>query len=321
MGKLYKFNDIFKETIWGGARILSYKGLPADDRKIGESWELSGVTGCESVVCGGDYDGYTLSQLLEAEGARLLGAENYARFGNKFPLLIKFIDASQPLSVQVHPNDQLAMERHGCSGKTEMWYVVQHDEGAYLLDGFRKEVTPEEYERSVEENNLPDVLRRCEVKDGEVYFLPAGRVHSIGPGCFICEIQQTCDITYRIYDYGRLDANGQPRQLHVKEAEEAIDFTVNDEDFLYDVKENEPVELVSAPCFTTSLYRLTEPMTCDYSELDSFVTLVCTKGQCRIVCDGESVTLHEGATLLVAATAETVVLQPEGDCDILETYV
>ena len=321
MGKLYKFNHIFKETIWGGTRILPYKGLPADDRKIGESWELSGVPGSESIVWGGEYDGYTLSQLVDAEQSALVGEENYARFGNQFPLLIKFIDASQPLSLQVHPDDALANERHACPGKNEMWYVVSHEPGASLINGFKEEITFEEYERRVSEQSLPEVMHRCEVRTGDVFYLPAGRVHGIGAGCFICEIQQTSDITYRIYDYGRMDAAGQPRQLHIDEAKAAINFTPNHDGQIPQAIENEPVELVNTPYFCTSIYRLTEPMTCDYSELDSFVVLICTKGKCSVTCSGETVMLHEGNTLLVAATAETVALQPDGECDILETYV
>ena len=224
--KLFRFADIFKETLWGGHRILPFKGLPADRRTIGESWELSGIAGHESVVEGGAYAGLTLTQLAEKGGAALLGAENFRRFGVKFPLLVKFIDAAQPLSVQVHPNDELAQRRHGCAGKTEMWYVVDSAPGAYLLDGFNRAVTPDEYAARVAGQTLPEVLKRYDVHRGEVYYLPAGRVHSIGPGCFICEIQQSSDVTYRIYDFGRVDSEGRPRQLHVEEAKEAIDYAV-----------------------------------------------------------------------------------------------
>lgn len=318
---LFRFTDIFKETLWGGHRILPYKGLRADETSIGESWELSGMSGNESVVQGGTYDGLTLTQLIEEGGSDLLGKDNYARFGKKFPLLIKFIDAAQPLSVQVHPNDELAMRRHGCPGKTEMWYVVDAAPGAYLLDGFSRQVTPDEYAARVADQTLPEVLRRYEVKAGDVYYLPAGRVHSIGTGCFICEIQQSSDVTYRIYDFGRTDSQGRPRQLHVEEAKEAIDYAVAAAEESLSVVENEPVELVHSPFFTTSVYRLTEPMECDYSELDSFVILICTEGTCRVACGGESVVLTAGHTLLVAAAAEGVNLTPEGQATMLESYV
>ena len=318
---LFRFTDIFKETLWGGRRILPYKGFAVDKTLIGESWELSGIPGSESVVQGGAYDGLTLTQLVEEGGAALVGGENYARFGTKFPLLVKFIDAAQPLSVQVHPNDELALRRHGCPGKTEMWYVVDAAPGAYLLDGFSRRVTPDEYAARVADQTLPEVLRRYEVRPGDVYYLPAGRVHSIGAGCFICEIQQSSDVTYRIYDFGRTDSQGRPRQLHVEEAKEAIDYAVVPPEERRPVREDEPAELVRSPFFTTSAYRLTETMECDYSELDSFVILICTEGTCRVACGGESVTLTAGHTLLVAAEAEGVTLTPEGRATVLESYV
>ncbi len=319
--KLFRFTDLFKETLWGGHRILPFKGLEADDRLIGESWELSGIPGDESVVQGGAYDGMTLTQLVEEGGSALLGEENFSRFGTRFPLLVKFIDAAQPLSVQVHPDDELAEKRHHCPGKTEMWYIVDGAEGAYLLDGFSRQVTPDEYAARVADNTLPEVLRRYEVCPGDVYYLPAGRVHSIGTGCFICEIQQSSDVTYRIYDFGRTDSEGRPRQLHVEEAKDAIDYSVTEPEVRCDIEENVPVELVKSSFFTTGVYRLTEPMTCDYSELDSFVILICTEGTCRVSCAGEETVLTAGHTLLVSAEAESVTLVPEGAATVLESYV
>lgn len=319
--KIFVFTDHFKETLWGGHRILPFKGLPADERLVGESWELSGISGHESVVKNGEYAGLTLTELVGKEKEALLGKDNYERFGNEFPLLVKFIDASQPLSVQVHPDDRLAQERHGCPGKTEMWYVADCAEGAYLLDGFNREVTADEYAARVSDCTLSDVLRRYEVQKGDVFYLPAGRVHSIGSGCFICEIQQSCDVTYRIYDFGRTDSEGNPRQLHVEEAREAIDYTVTEPEKRPEIIADEPKTLVQSPYFTTSIYRLTEPMTCDYSELDSFVILICTAGACRVVCGDEGHLLTAGHTLLVAAEAEGVHLIPEEGADILEAYV
>ncbi|MCD8318822.1 MAG: class I mannose-6-phosphate isomerase [Paraprevotella sp.] len=319
--KLFRFTEIFKETLWGGHRILSFKGLDADSRLIGESWELSGMPGHLSVVKGGDSDGLTLAQLIEKEGTALVGEENFARFGTDFPLLIKFIDAAQPLSVQVHPNDELARRRHGCPGKTEMWYVGDCDPDAYLLDGFNRVVTADEYAARVADQTLPEVLRRYDVRRGDVYYLPAGRVHSIGSGCFICEILQSSDVTYRIYDFGRVDREGHPRQLHVEEAKEAIDFTVSAPEVRREVVDNMPTELVRIPYFTTGVYRLTEPMTCDYSELDSFVILICTEGVCHVSCGEEEELLTAGHTLLLAAEADTVRLTPEGKTIILESYV
>lgn len=319
--KLFRFTDIFKETIWGGHRILPFKGLEPDGRFIGESWELSGIAGSESVVVGGAYDGLTLTRLVEEGQSALLGRDNFSRFGTKFPLLVKFIDAAQPLSVQVHPNDELALRRHGCPGKTEMWYVVDCAPGAYLLDGFNRAVTADEYAARVADHTLPEVLRRYEVRPGDVYYLPAGRVHSIGTGCFICEIQQSSDVTYRIYDFGRTDANGKPRQLHVEEACDAIDYTLTAPEQRRDIVPDVPSELVSSPFFTTTAYRLTEPLMCDYTELDSFVILICTAGRCRVECDGEETLLTAGHTLLVAAEAAQVRLEPQGEATVLESYV
>lgn len=319
--KLFHFAEIYKETIWGGRHILAFKGLSSDGRNIGESWELSGIPGCETVVSGGEYDGLTLTQLIEQEKGALVGEENYRRYGAKFPLLIKFIDANQPLSVQVHPNDELAMKRHGCMGKSEMWYIMGHEPNASLYSGFNHKITREEYARRVDEQTLTEVLRYYEVKKGDVFYLPAGRVHSIGKGCFICEIQQSCDLTYRIYDFGRLDANGCPRQLHVEQAKDAIDFDEVLDETRPEYVDNEPVGLIDSPYFTCGFYRLTEPMICDYSELDSFVILVCTSGACKVICDGEETMLTTGHTVLVAAASENVTLVPEGKCELLETYV
>lgn len=320
--KLFRFTDIFKETLWGGQRILPFKGLAADGRPVGESWELSGIPGHESVVKGGAYDGLTLTQLAAEGGSVLLGADNFSRFGTDFPLLVKFIDAAQPLSVQVHPDDGLARRRHGCPGKTEMWYVVDCDPGAYLFDGFSRTVTADEYAARVAGQTLPEVLRRYEVRPGDVYYLPAGRVHSIGRGCFICEIQQSSDVTYRIYDFGRLDAAGRPRQLHVEEAREAIDYAVAAPERRRDIVPDRPVELVKSRFFTTTAYRLTQPMACDYAARDSFIILVCTAGCCRVACGAEETLLTAGHTLLVAAEAGRVVLEPQGGGTmLLESFV
>ena len=208
-----KFQPILKSTIWGGEKIIPFKHLDCQQAQVGESWEISDIPGDESVVANGADAGKNLTQMVNEYKGALVGEANYTRFNGKFPLLIKFIDAAQPLSVQVHPDDELAQRRHGCPGKTEMWYVVDGAPGAYLLDGFSRQVTADEYAARVADQTLPEVLRRYDVRPGDVYYLPAGRVHSIGTGCFICEIQQSSDVTYRIYDFGRVDSEGRPRQL------------------------------------------------------------------------------------------------------------
>ena len=207
---MYKFQPILKSMLWGGDKIAPYKQIETSQQQVGESWELSGVKGNESVVAEGPEAGTTLPELIARHGAQLLGAKNFERFGEEFPLLIKFIDARQDLSIQVHPNDELAWERHQSKGKTEMWYVVAADKGAHLRSGFSKQVTPAEYAASVADNTITDILADYEIHPGDVFFLPAGRVHSIGAGSFIAEIQQTSDLTYRIYDFNRRDANCTP---------------------------------------------------------------------------------------------------------------
>ncbi len=318
---LFRFTDIFKETLWGGRRILPFKGLAADDRPIGESWELSGIPGSESVVAGGAYDGMTLTRLAEAGGRALSGAHNFERFGTRFPLLVKFIDAALPLSVQVHPGDELSMRRHGCPGKSEVWYVMDAAPGSCLLNGFKRQVTEEEYAERVAADTLPEVLRHCAARRGDVHYLPAGRVHSIGAGCFICEIQQSSDVTYRIYDFGRVGSDGRPRRLHVEEAREAIDYAVAETEPSREIRADVRTELVRSPFFTVGAYRLTRPATLDYAGLDSFVVLVCTEGACRVSRGGEEARFAAGHTLLVSAETENVTVEPERETVLLESYV
>lgn len=254
-----KFEPILKQTLWGGDKIIPFKHLSADLKGVGESWEISGVEDNESVVANGLDKGLTLADMVRKYREELVGEANYARFGNKFPLLIKFIDAKQDLSIQVHPTDELAKKRHNSMGKTEMWYVVDADQGAKLRSGFSEQITPKEYKERVLNNTITDVLQEYEIHPGDVFFLPAGRVHSIGSGAFIAEIQQTSDITYRIYDFNRKDANGKTRELHTDLAREAINYEVLDDyRTKYDAVKDEPVELVACPYFTTSLYDMTE---------------------------------------------------------------
>ncbi|MDE6864854.1 MAG: class I mannose-6-phosphate isomerase, partial [Alistipes sp.] len=212
--KPLKFTPILKSVIWGGEKIAPYKGIATEQHNIGESWELSGVAGDESVVAAGEYAGMRLPELIARFKGELVGRKVYEKHGTEFPLLIKFIDARQDLSIQVHPNDALSKARHDKNGKTEMWYVVGADEGAHLLSGFSKQVTPEQYAASVENNTITELLTDYPVAPGDLFFLPAGRIHAIGAGSFVAEIQQTSDVTYRISDYGRLGAHGQPRALH-----------------------------------------------------------------------------------------------------------
>ena len=319
-----KFKPILKSTLWGGERIIPFKQLDCQQEQVGESWEISDVPGDESVVAEGADAGKNLTQLMEEYKGKLVGEENYKRFQGKFPLLIKFIDAKQDLSIQVHPDDELAMKRHQSMGKTEMWYVVDADKGAKLRSGFSEQITPKEYKERVLNNTITDVLQEYEIHPGDVFFLPAGRVHSIGAGAFIAEIQQTSDITYRIYDFNRKDANGKTRELHTDLAREAINYEVLDDyRTKYEPLKDEPVELVACPYFTTSLYDMTEEISCDYSELDSFVIFICMEGSCKIVDnEGNELTVNAGESILLPATTQDITITPESaNVKLLETYV
>ena len=317
---MYIFEPQLKQTLWGGDRIIPFKHLDTQMEAVGESWEISGVNGSETIVATGQDKGKSLNQLVREQKGRLVGEENYQRFGDEFPLLIKFIDARQDLSIQVHPDDEIA-QRHGKShGKTEMWYAFASAPGAVLYNGLKRQLTPEVYEQMVENDTITEALARYEVSEGDVFFIPAGRIHAIGAGCFVAEIQQTSDITYRIYDYKRKDKNGNYRELHTKEAAESIDFRIYDNQHInYTLSKNEGVQVVSCPHFTTAVYDLTEPMTLDYSDLDSFVILIAVKGQGKLICEDEEITFQMGDTVLLPATTQEVKV--EGNVKFLETYV
>ena len=317
-----KFHPILKQTIWGGDKINQLKQISNGQPAVGESWEISAVEGFESEVANGAYRGYTLRSLVRLLKEELVGADNYARFKDNFPLLVKFIDAHDDLSVQVHPDDGLAMQRHHCLGKTEMWYVLGADKDAHLIAGFSQKISPKQYREMVADGSFVDALYSYSVKPGDVYYIPAGRVHSLGKGTMVAEVQETSDITYRIFDYNRRDKDGHLRQLHVAEALDAIDFddTAGEAKIDYQLDDNEPVEVVSSPKFTTSVYHLTDEVTCDYSDLDSFVILICTEGSCRVVMDAAKETICAGETLLLPAATKNVQLLPSPKATLLEVY-
>ena len=317
-----KFRPILKSIIWGGSDITKFKNINPQQEGIGESWEISGVPGDISIIENGALAGISLKTILSEKREKLVGSEVYHKFGNKFPLLIKFIDAQDDLSIQVHPDDKLAGERHNSFGKTEMWYVVKAAPEAFLYTGFEKQITPEEYEKSIEDNSFTDSLKKHMVKEGDVFFLPAGRVHAIGAGCFIAEIQQTSNITYRIYDYNRKDAQGNSRELHTELAKDAIDFKLYDTYKTEYRKElNKPVELVTCHYFTTNLLELNEFTKRDYSQKDSFVIYMCLEGSLNLV-DNKGNTLHieRGESLLIPAETNSVEISPNNYCKLLEVF-
>ena len=316
-----KFEPLLKQTLWGGDKIVPFKHLDSQMENVGESWEISGVKDNETIVKDGPLKGKSLNEAVAELKGELVGKENYQRFGDEFPLLIKFIDARQDLSIQVHPTDEVAHKQGKPRGKTEMWYLMESAPDAKLYSGLKKQITPEPYTEMVENDTICDALAQYEVKEGDCFFLPAGRIHSIGTGCFLAEIQQTSDVTYRIYDYKRKDKSGNYRELHTKLAAESINYQVeNDYRTHYVARQNKGVSLVQCPYFCTAVYDLNEPMTLDYSELDSFVILIGLKGE-GIITDneGNEVSIKTGDTLLIPATTDT--LSVSGTIRFLETYI
>lgn len=319
--KPLKFNAFLKQTIWGGNKIIPFKHLDSQLENVGESWEISGVKNHQTIVSEGEYAGRALNEVVEELKGKLIGESNYEQFGNEFPLLIKFIDARQDLSIQVHPTDEIAKKQGKSRGKTEMWYIMDSDKDAHLRSGLKKKITPAEYKEMVENDTILDAIADYSVKEGDCFFLPAGRIHSIGKGCFLAEIQQTSDVTYRIYDFKRKDKNGNYRELHTDLAAECINYEVlNDYRTVYTSQKNQGVSIVHCPYFHTAVYDLDESMTLDYSELDSFVILIGVKGEGTIVDnEGNETSLRAGETILIPAT--TNELKVNGTVKFLETYV
>ncbi len=319
--KPLKFENILKTIIWGGDQICKFKGITPELDGIGESWEISQVEGNVSVVADGEYKGKTLTEVMQKEGAALMGKHVSEKYGETFPLLIKFIDARDNLSIQVHPDDELAAVRHNSLGKTEMWYVISASEGAGLYSGFSQQITPDEYVKRVENNTITDVLSFHKVKSGDVFFLPAGRIHAIGKGIFIAEIQQSSNITYRIYDYNRKDKNGNTRELHTELAKDAIDYKLYD-DLLttYTPASDKEVKLAECQYFVTNLLDVTNSVECEIAKRDSFVIYICMGGEATVTDSEGGVTpIKQGETILVPASTEKVTIT--GKAKLLECYI
>lgn len=321
-----KFKPRIKERIWGGQAILKKKGKAASrlakDKLYGESWDLSSVKGDVSVVANGFLKGNSLEEVIEVYMGELMGEENFERYGIGFPLLVKYLDCNDKLSVQVHPDDALAMERHDSFGKTEAWYVVDCKPGAAIYLGFKDlNITREEYIAAVAESRLADLLNRVEVKPGDVFFIPAGTVHALGAGIEVVEVQQTSDVTYRIYDWDRVDASGKSRELHTALAVDAIDFEA-DAELLhrkYDLAKGGEAKVIESPYFTMTLHDVAGEKSIERSELDSFIIYIALKGDATIVADGNEETLAEGEVILVPA--ETYDVAIKGNAQIMEVYV
>ena len=316
-----KFKPILKDKIWGGPKLRDVLGKNASD-KAGESWEISGVEGDISVAENGFLAGNSLQELAEIYMGDLLGDSIYERFGVEFPLLIKFIDAADFLSVQVHPDDALAKERHNSYGKTEMWYIVESEKGQ-LIAGFNQELEKEKYLQHFEGGTLKEILNYETVAPGDIYFMPAGRVHAIGAGVLLAEIQQTSDVTYRIYDWDRTDDQGKSRELHTDLALDAIDFSFHKQYLTpYKALLNSTVNAVDSPFFTTSVIHLDQPVEKDFNMIDSFVIYMCMEGTAGITYGkGEIETIKKGETILIPAELKSLALIPTEASTLLEVYI
>jgi len=317
-----KFDPIFCYRIWGGERLKTLLNKDYKDSSIGESWEISAVPGFETRVSEGPYSGSTLTQLIERFKGRLVGQKVYEQFGKEFPLLIKYIDAARPLSIQVHPNDELAKERHDSFGKNEMWYIMGADEGAELIIGFNKEIDAEGYERLLQNKDLMKVMNIQMVRAGDAFYIPTGRVHAIGAGVLLAEIQQTSDVTYRIYDYDRVDSKtGQKRELHTMQAKNAIDFELHESYRTdYPEKVNAANRLIHSPYFKTDILIFDRRIERDLSERDSFVIYMCVEGQAELHAQDMTFALKLGETILIPSECEKIHLSSEG-CRLLEVYM
>ena len=316
-----KFTPLFKYRIWGGEKLKTALNKKYSENNIGESWEISDVSGDETLVGNGPLLGKSLKELINEFKGEFIGDGVYEKFGEDFPLLIKFIDAKTPLPIQVHPSNEIAKERHNSFGKNEMWYVMQADDNAALIVGFDKKITKEEYQEHLENNTILDVMHHENVTTGDTFYIPKGRVHAIGAGVLLAEIQQTSDITYRIYDYDRVDAKtGKKRDLHNEQAIDVIDYEVYDTyKTSYDLVKNTSNTLVHSPYFTTNILDVNTTLFKDYSNLDSFVIFMCVEGNASIVYMEKNYHLHCGETILLPAAIQNISIQAK-QAKLLEVY-
>ncbi|WP_340076707.1 type I phosphomannose isomerase catalytic subunit [Leptobacterium sp. I13] len=317
-----KFEPIFKERLWGGAKLKDVLEKPVQGDTIGESWEISAVEGAISEVANGKLKGISLLELIETYQGKLMGNRVYKKFGNDFPILIKFIDAKLDLSIQLHPNDELAMKRHNSFGKTEMWYIMHADEGAELIVGFNKDVTKQEYVMHLENNSLPELLNYEKVKEGDVFFINTGKIHAIGAGVLLAEIQQTSDITYRVYDWERKDKDGNTRELHTALALDAIDYEKK-EDFKmpYEKQQNTSNAVVKCPYFITNYLDIEGHYTTDITDRGSFTIYMCVRGEAILKNEYGSEKIKKGETILIPANTERLHIDSLSGVKLLEVYI
>lgn len=321
INQLLRFTPILKQKIWGGKKLNQLFHKNSDGSNIGESWEISDIDGDESIVSNGNLKGRTLRGLLKEYKYDLVGNYVYKTFGKQFPLLIKFIDAKEVLSIQVHPDDDLAGLQESY-GKTEMWYVMQADEEASIIIGFKENSSKEEYIEHLDNKTLLSILNVDKVTKGDVYFVPPGRVHAIGAGLLIAEIQQTSDITYRIYDWDRRDIDGNYRELHTEKALKAIDFSAKKTyKTIYSKQENVASQVVTCPYFTTNILPVKGKKEVDLLNKDSFIIYMCVEGEVTFIYNNQQEIIRKGETILVPACIDKVEILSEGSSELLETYI
>ena len=324
MSQLYplKFTPILKDKIWGGSKIATMQLSDEASEKTGEAWILSGMEDDETLVANGFLAENTINELLEIYMEELVGEKNYETFGNEFPLLYKVIDANDDLSIQVHPDDELSRERYGHNGKSEMWYIINAEKDAEIILGFNQEMNQPKFLKHIENTTVLDILAKQHVQAGDAYYIPSGCIHTIRKGVLLAEIQQTSDITYRVWDWNRTDENGDSRELHVEEALEAINYNArNDGATRSQGIINGTSSLIKTPYFHTNEIILTQGVEKNYTDLDSFVTLLCVKGQGTVVANDVSVEIKTGELVLIPASVNNVRIFPTNSIRILETYI
>ena len=319
------FEPNLHSVVWGGDQLRPYKGLEPSDEPIGESWEVSAVPSSTSVIANGAWKGRDLVSVINEHPAAILGKAVHQKYHGQLPLLVKFIDAKRDLSIQVHPNDEMAQREHGKMGKSEMWYIIRADKGAHLYAGFKQEITPDEYQKRIEDGSITEVLADHQVKTGDVFYLPAGRVHAICGGIMLAEVQQSSDVTYRIYDYNRPGLDGKPRELHTALAAQALDYHV-EQNYLTDYRaaKDQAIQIVDTPYFDVRIMELTGQFHRNLMKYDSFIISMCLEGACRIVIrhSGAEILLRQGySTLIPAAIADYDVIPLSGRTRLLDAFI
>lgn len=319
------FEPNFHSVVWGGNQLRPYKGLEPTGEPIGESWEVSAVPTSTSIISNGEWKDRDLISVINEHPVEILGRKVYEKYHGKLPLLVKFIDAKKDLSIQVHPNDEMAMREHGKMGKSEMWYIIKAEPGAHLYAGFKQKITPHEYHKLVKDGSITEVLANHQVKAGDVFYLPAGRVHAICGGIMLAEVQQSSDVTYRIYDYNRPGMDGKPRELHTELAAQALDYHVED-NYQTDYPEttNRAIQIIDTPYFDVRVMEISKPFHRNLKKYDSFVISMCMEGDCKIIIrgTGEELTLNQGhSTLIPAIIADYDVIPLQGTTRILDAFI